>query len=326
MKNKVLILGAGGFIGNHLAKRLKSEGHTILGIDLKHPEFNESPCDSFIIGDLRDSAFCEKYITGEFHEVYQLAADMGGAGYIFSGENDFNVMHNSALININVTRLAVERKIQKIFYSSSACIYPKRNQEDPENPQCSEETAYPADPDSEYGWEKLFSERLFLSAARNFNLNVRIARFHNVYGTHGIWNNGKEKAPAALCRKVAEAKNNGHIEIWGSGNQTRSFLYIDDCLNGIRQLMDSDFRDPINIGSEELISINDFARMIIGISKKNLSIKNIDGPVGVNGRTSNNQLAEKHLSWKPNFTLAEGITHTYQWINSQMKVSEKSAI
>jgi nucleoside-diphosphate-sugar epimerase len=313
-----LVLGAGGFIGNHLVTRLKNEGYIVCGIDLKYPEFNKTACDIFIVGDLRDAAFCKQYITNKFDEIYQLAADMGGAGYIFSGENDFNVMHNSALINLNIINCCLEQHIQKVFYSSSACIYPKNNQQDPLNPQCKEDSAYPAEPDSEYGWEKLFSERLYLSASRNHHLNVKIARFHNVYGTNGVWDNGKEKAPAALCRKVAEAKNGGVIEIWGSGNQTRSFLFIDDCLDGIRKLMNSDFEGPVNIGSEEMISINDFAKLIISISGKTISIKNIEGPVGVNGRTSHNALAKQKINWQPQFTLLQGITKTYQWINEQI--------
>lgn len=247
----VLILGAGGFIGNHLATRLKLEGHTVIGIDLKLPEFNTSACDKFILGDLRNYEFCKAQFSIPFDEVYQLAADMGGAGYIFTGENDFNVMHNSALINLNITKLAIETNVKKIFFSSSACVYPKVNQTDPLNPNCSESSAYPADPDSEYGWEKLFGERLYLAAHRNYNLQVRIARFHNVYGPNGVFSNGKEKAPAALCRKVSEAENGDTIEIWGTGNQTRSFLYIDDCIDGVRKLMNSDFVGPVNIGSEE---------------------------------------------------------------------------
>jgi GDP-D-mannose 3', 5'-epimerase len=324
--SKALILGAGGFIGNHLAKRLKEEGYYVLGIDLKYPEFNTSVCDEFIVGDLRDYEFCKKHVSNEFDEVYQLAADMGGAGYLFTGENDFNVMHNSVQINLNITKLAIEHKIQKVFYSSSACIYPKRNQVDSENPLCSEDSAYPADPDSEYGWEKLFSERIFLSANRNYGLNVRIARFHNVYGPYGIFDNGKEKAPAALCRKVAEAKDGGSIEIWGNGSQTRSFLYIDDCLDGIRKLMNSDCIEPINIGSEEKISLNDFAKMIITISRKKLEIKNIEGPVGVNGRTSHNKLAKEKINWEPHISLCDGIGKTYQWINTQVKQVETTSI
>lgn len=315
---KALVLGAGGFIGNHLVTRLKNEGYYVCGIDLKFPEFSQSECDEYFIGDLRDFNFCQKHILSSFNEVYQLAADMGGAGYIFTGENDFNVMHNSALINLNVSQLVIENEIQKVFYSSSACIYPKHNQLDAQNPRCDEASAYPADPDSEYGWEKLFSERLFLAANKNYNLQVRIARFHNVYGPFGVYNNGKEKAPAALCRKVAEAQNGGIIEIWGTGDQTRSFLYIDDCLDGIRKLMKSDFVGPVNIGSEEKISLNDFATMIINISGKDLKIKNISGPVGVNGRSSNNDLVKSVISWEPKFTLREGIEKTYDWINSQV--------
>ena len=319
---KVLVLGAGGFVGNHLVARLKSEGHGVVGVDVQPPKYNKSLADKFVLGDLRDLAFCNSIITSDFDEIYQLAADMGGAGYIFTGENDFNVVHNSALINLNISRLAIERGIKKTFYSSSACIYPVRNQQNPDNPICSEESAYPADPDSEYGWEKLFSERLYLASHRNYNLNVRIARFHNVYGPYGEFNNGKEKAPAALCRKVAEAKNGGHIEIWGDGSQTRSFLYIEDCLDGIRKLMDSDFTGPVNIGSEEKISINSFAQMIIKISGKDIAIKNIKGPVGVNGRVSHNKLAIEKIGWQPKMSLPEGIKKTYEWVNRQVNHKE----
>lgn len=320
---KAIVLGAGGFIGNHLAGRLKSEGFYVKGIDLKLPAFGESPCHDFVLGDLRDPGFCAKHITSDYDELYQLAADMGGAGYLFTGENDFAVMHNSALININVCKLAVELGLKKVFYSSSACIYPKHNQLDPDNPQCAEHSAYPADPDSEYGWEKLFSERLYLSAARNYGLQVRIARFHNVYGPLGVYNNGREKAPAALCRKVAEAQNGGSIEIWGSGTQTRSFLYIDDCLDGVRKFMDSEFSGPVNIGSEEKISLNDFANLIANISGKNLTIKNVDGPIGVNGRTSDNALALREFDWQPKYTLRQGISKTYEWIHAQVIHGEK---
>lgn len=323
---KALVLGAGGFIGNHLVKRLKEEGYWVTGIDLKHPEFNPSFCDEFIIGDLRDLLFCKTHINGNFDEVYQLAADMGGAGYLFTGENDYQVMHNSASINLNLIQLAIELNFKKVFYSSSACIYPKYNQNDPQNPNCLENSAYPADPDSEYGWEKLFSERLYLSAYRNHHLNIRIARLHNVYGTHGTWNTGKEKAPAALCRKIAETEDGGNIEIWGSGDQTRSFLFIEDCLDGIRKLMASDFKEPINIGSEELVSINDFAKMIVALSGKNLSIVNIDGPVGVMGRRSDNRLAKEIIKWQPKVSLAEGIGKTYHWINQQILESTTNRI
>lgn len=322
---RALVLGAGGFIGHHLALRLKREGHFVKGIDIKHPEFETSPCDEFVVGDLRDFLFCKKHIAG-FDELYQLAADMGGAGYLFTGHNDYNVVRNSAAINLNVSQLAIELNIPKVFYSSSACVYAKHNQVDAENPQCSEASAYPAEPDSEYGWEKLFSERLYLAAKRNYGLNVRIARFHNVYGPAGAWNSGREKAPAALCRKVAEAESGGTIEIWGDGKQTRSFLYIDDCLDGIKKLMVSDFSGPVNIGSDEKIAINDFAEMIIGISGKTLFIKNIDGPVGVNGRTSDNNLALQKIGWQPRTTLQQGISKTYRWISEQVVLSEKSSI
>lgn len=323
---RVLILGAGGFIGSHLAVRLKNEGHWIKGIDLKQPEFAASACHEFVTGDLRDARFCRTHINEPFDEVYQLAADMGGAGYLFTGENDYNVIHNSAAINLTVSALAIELGVKKIFYSSSACIYPKHNQLDPDDPKCTEDSAYPADPDSEYGWEKLFSERLYLSAHRNHGLNVRIARFHNVYGPQGTFNTGREKAPAALCRKVAEATNGGSIEIWGPGTQTRSFLYIEDCLDGVRKLMDSDFTGPVNIGSEEKISLNGFAAMIIGISGKTLHIKNIDGPVGVNGRTSHNRLAAEKIGWQPRIRLQQGIAATYEWISSQVVQREAAAV
>jgi nucleoside-diphosphate-sugar epimerase len=248
-------------------------------------------------------------------EIYQLAADMGGAGYIFTGDNDANVMHNSATINLNVIDVATKKRVKKVFYSSSACMYPEHNQLDPDNPKCSEDSAYPADPDSEYGWEKLFSERLYMAYNRNHGIAVRIARFHNIFGPNGAWNNGKEKAPAALSRKVAETDNNGVIEVWGDGLQTRSFLYIDECLEGVRRLMESDFMGPVNIGSEEMISINDFAKMIIQIAGKDISINNIPGPEGVRGRNSDNYLIQEKLGWKPSIPLKEGITKTYNWIS-----------
>lgn len=323
---KALVLGAAGFIGNHLVSRLKQEGYYVKGIDLKYPEFNQSEADEFVIGDLRDFNFCKNHIHHHVNEIYQLAADMGGAGYLFSGDNDFNVVHNSALINLNVSKLAIQQQIGKLFFSSSACIYPKYNQTDPLHPNCKEDTAYPADPDSEYGWEKLISERLYLSAKRNYGLNVKIARFHNVYGPLGVFNNGKEKAPAALCRKVAEALDGSQIDIWGSGEQTRSFLYIQDCLDGIRKLMMSDFTGPVNLGSEEKISLNDFAKLIIQISGKKLIIKNVEGPVGVNGRTSDNTLASNKLQWQPKFSLKEGITQTFNWVNTQVKSLHETSI
>jgi len=318
-----LVCGAGGFIGSHLVKYLKGAGYWVRGVDLKYPEFSETEADDFIIGDLRDPEVCERVFRNNkgiigYDEVYQLAADMGGAGYIFTGENDAHVMHNSALINLNIVELCRKYMAKKIFYSSSACIYPKFNQEDPENPLCSEESAYPAQPDSEYGWEKLFSERLYRSYARNHGMNVRIARFHNIFGPEGTWTGGREKAPAALCRKVAEAPDGESIEVWGSGSQTRSFLYIDECVRGIRRLMNSEVTDVLNIGSEEMISINGMAKMIIDLSGKNLTVKNIDGPVGVQGRNSDNHLIKEKLDWSPQYGLQEGLENTYDWILTQV--------
>lgn len=318
MKTAV-VLGAGGFIGSHLVKRLKKEGYRVTGADLKYPEFSKTEADEFIIGDLREISIVRKVIVDNCDELYQLAADMGGAGYIFTGEHDADVMHNSAQININVSKVAVDKKVKALFYSSSACIYPEHNQTDPENPTCAEHTAYPAQPDSEYGWEKLFSERLYLSYKRNYGLNVKIARYHNIYGPEGAWNNGKEKAPAALCRKVAEAPENGTIEIWGDGKQTRSFLFIEDCLDATTRLIRSDKSGPYNIGSEEMISINEYAKLIMNIAGKNLSIHNIKGPEGVRGRCSDNNLIEKDLNWKPHFTLRAGMEIHYKWIATQNK-------
>jgi len=317
---KTLVCGAGGFIGSHLVKRLKKEDFWIRGVDLQYPQYNKTQADEFIIGDLRNPQFCRKVLNLPFDEVYQLAADMGGAGYIFTGENDANVMHNSALINLNIIQLAVEKKVKKIFYSSSACIYPLYNQLDPDNPKCSEDSAYPAQPDSEYGWEKIFSERLYLSYQRNYGLDVKIARFHNIFGPEGTWKGGREKAPAAICRKVAEAKDRGEIEIWGDGKQTRSFLYIDECLDGIRKLMDAkDFHGPVNIGSEEMVTINQMAEMVIKISGKKLKIKQVKGPQGVRGRNSDNKLMRKKLRWEPKMKLKDGLKKTYRWIEEQVK-------
>lgn len=313
-----LVLGAGGFIGGHLVKRLKSEGYFVKGVDLKHPEFSETSADEFIIGDLRNPQLVDNLIDDSFTEIYQLAADMGGAGYIFSGEHDADVMHNSAMINLNVAHAVSKSKIHKLFYSSSACIYPEFNQLDPLNPNTMESSAYPANPDSEYGWEKLFSERLYMSYARNYNLQVKVARFHNIFGPEGAWRGGREKAPAAICRKVAEAKDGASIEIWGDGRQTRSFLYIDECIEGIRRLMQSDFAGPVNIGSEERISINAFTKAIIHLSGKDLSIHNIDGPTGVRGRNSDNQLIQEKLAWKPTAALVDGLRQTYSWIEQQV--------
>jgi nucleoside-diphosphate-sugar epimerase len=315
---KILVCGAGGFIGGHLVKRLKKEGFWVRGVDLKHHEYTQLPADEFVIGDLRDVQVCKEVLQG-IDEVYQLAADMGGAGYIFTGENDANVMHNSATINLNIADLAVKMGIKKIFYSSSACMYPAYNQEDPDNPKCSEDSAYPAAPDSEYGWEKLFSERLFLAYYRNYGLAVRIARFHNIFGPEGTWQGGKEKAPAAMCRKVAEAEDGTYIEVWGDGKQTRSFLYIDECIEAVRRLMDSDFTGPVNIGSEEMISINGLAQLVMEVAGKKLTIKNIPGPVGVKGRNSDNKLIREKLGWDYSMTLREGIAKTYAWINEQVQ-------
>ena len=321
MKKQILICGAGGFIGSHLAKKLLTDGHTIVCVDIK--PFNEwfqfhDKTTNHVL-DLTKQSSWNVLSQYNFDEVYQLAADMGGAGYIFTGENDANVMHNSALINLLCVEYCTRTKVKKVFYSSSACMYPAYNQEDPTNPNCKEESAYPAAPDSEYGWEKLFSERLYLAFARNHGLQVRIARFHNIFGPEGTWQGGKEKAPAAICRKVAEAVDGTSIEIWGDGIQTRSFLYIDECVEGVLRLMESEFTGPVNIGSDEMISINDLAKMVIGISGKTLTIKNIPVPQGVRGRNSDNTLIHKELGWKPTQPLVEGMKKTYSWVNTQVK-------
>ena len=314
-----LVCGAGGFIGSHLVKRLKNEDFWVRGCDIKYQEFSETEADDFVIGDLRDPVICRNVVDRPFDEVYQLAADMGGAGYIFTGEHDSEVMHNSAMINLNMVDICYKAGVKKMFYSSSACIYPEYNQMDPDNPKCSEDSAYPASPDSEYGWEKLFSERMYLAYHRNYGFAVRIARFHNIFGPEGSWNNGKEKAPAAFCRKVAETKNGGEIEMWGDGKQTRSFLYIDECLEAVRRFMDSDFTGPVNIGSEEMVSINSLAKMIMGISGKMLNIKHIEGPLGVRGRNSDNSLLRKVIGWEPSAPLVEGLKKTYVWIKKQVQ-------
>jgi nucleoside-diphosphate-sugar epimerase len=317
---KALICGAGGFIGSHLVKKLKRESFWVRGVDLKFPEFSPTAADDFIIGDLREPDLCKSILDQSFDEVYQLAADMGGAGYIFTGEHDADVMHNSATINLNMLHFGNKAGIKKIFYSSSACIYPEYNQTDPDNPKCSEESAYPANPDSEYGWEKLFSERLYLSYFRNYNMNVRIARFHNIFGPEGTWQGGKEKAPAALCRKIALSDDNGEIEIWGDGKQTRSFLFIDECLDGIRKLMESsDFRGPVNIGSEEMVTINQLAEIIMSIAGKTISLNHIKGPLGVRGRNSDNKLVREKLAWAPSLPLKYGLEKTYKWIEEQVR-------
>lgn len=319
---RILVCGAGGFIGSHLVKRLVAEGNWVRGVDLKYPEYWDTFANEFIKGDLRDPSVVKIALDDSIDEVYQLAADMGGAGFCFTGENDADILHNSALINLNIAKQCVKSKVNKVFYSSSACAYPERNQLDPNNPNCIESSAYPADPDSEYGWEKLFSERIFLAFSRNYDLDVRIARYHNIYGPYGTWDGGREKAPAAICRKVAKAKDGETIDIWGPGTQTRSFLYVDECVEGTIRLMNSDFQGPVNLGSDRMISIVDFTKMIINMSGKNLKINHIDGPVGVAGRNSENSLIKQKLSWVPSNNLEEGIIKTYKWINE--KVNENT--
>ncbi len=324
-KKTALVTGAGGFIGSHLVKLLKKEGYWVRGVDLKYPEFSKTQADDFVIGDLRDPRICDKVTDQPFDELYQLAADMGGAGFIFTGDNDSAVMHNSATINLNMLESSRKQKVKKIFYSSSACIYPERNQLDPDNPNCAEDSAYPAAPDSEYGWEKLFSERLYMAYHRNYGMDIRITRFHNIFGPEGTWTGGREKAPAAMCRKVAQTPDGGEIEIWGDGKQTRSFLYIDECLIGVRKLMASDFLDPVNIGSEEIITINDLVGMAMDIAGKKLTIKHIEGPLGVRGRNSDNRLIKEKLGWAPSRPLREGMEKTFAWINEQVKTTVHSS-
>ena len=327
---KALVLGAGGFIGNHLVNRLKSEGYWVRAADLKYPEYSKTSADEFIIADLTDYCKCSLLMLApqqhslddkenSFDEVYQLAADMGGAGYIFSGNNDAVLMHNSAQINLNIAELCKQFNVKKVFYSSSACMYPAYNQEDPNNPKCSEDSAYPAAPDSEYGWEKLFSERLYLAYARNFGMNVRIARFHNIFGPMGTWDGGREKAPAAICRKVLKANDGDEIEIWGDGEQTRSFLYIDECIEGVRRLMESDFTGPVNIGSDEMVTINQLVDIACSFENKNLIKKHISGPLGVRGRNSDNELIFNKLNWQPNYPLQKGLSSVYWWIKDQLQ-------
>ena len=313
----VLVNGAGGFIGSHLVRRLREEGYWVRGVDLKRPEFSETAAHEFILGDLRDPSVVARAVDG-VDDVYQLAADMGGAGYIFTGEHDACVMHNSATINLNTVEASRKARVKRIFYSSSACIYPDYNQRDAENPVCTEDSAYPAAPDSEYGWEKLFSERLFLAYARNYGMEVHIARFHNIFGPEGTWQGGREKAPAAVCRKVAEAADGGHIELWGDGRQTRSFLYVDECLEGVRRLMESEFEGPVNIGSDEMVTINGLAEMAMRIAGKNLSIRHIQGPLGVRGRNSDNRLIQQRLGWSPSQPLEHGLEKTYRWVEAQV--------
>lgn len=339
MKN-ALVLGGGGFIGGHLAKRLKEEGFYVKIVDIKpkHEFFDHDIiCDDYMAGDLRDPRIVEKAFDSKnnkaYDEVYQLAADMGGAGYIFTGDNDANVMHNSALINLNVVHESVKKNAGRVFYSSSACMYPEHNQLDPKNPNCEESSAYPANPDSEYGWEKLFSERLFLAFNRNYKLDVRVARFHNIFGPLGTWTGGKEKAPAAMCRKAAETPSGGSIEVWGNGEQTRSFLYVDECVEAVLKFMrQDDFYGPVNIGSEEMVTINQLAEMAIELSGKDIKIENIEGqdfidkygfscPIGVQGRNSDNKLYKEKMGWEVNQPLIDGMKSTYEWIDDQVKNS-----
>lgn len=328
-----LVLGGGGFIGSHMVKRLKSEGYWVRSVDLKKPEFSDTGADDFIVGDLRDPRLVERAIRRSggspvFDEIYQFAADMGGAGYIFTGEHDANVMHNSAMINLNVLdsvhKLNQElgRSATKVFYSSSACMYPEYNQLDPDNPNCSEDSAYPANPDSEYGWEKLFSERLYFAFNRNYDIQVRVARFHNIFGPEGTWRGGKEKAPAAICRKVAEST--GEVEIWGDGKQTRSFLFIDECIEAVRRLMESDFMGPVNIGSEEMVTINQLVQITADVAGKKVVVKHIPGPTGVRGRNSDNSLIRERLGWDFSMSLHEGIERTYRWISDQISEEAKA--
>jgi nucleoside-diphosphate-sugar epimerase len=322
LKN-VLVCGGGGFVGSHLVKRLKREGCWVRSVDLKYPEYVPTEADDFMIGDLADVATCRAAVDRRFDEVYQLAADMGGAGYIFTGEHDASIMHNSAMINLNMLDVCTRRNIKRIFYSSSACIYPEHNQKDPSNPNCAEDSAYPANPDSEYGWEKLFSERLYLSYHRNHGLDVRIARFHNIFGEEGTWTGGREKAPAAVCRKVVEVEDGGEIEIWGDGKQTRTFLYIDECLDGVLNLTRSDWTGPVNIGSEEMVTINQLVALVARIASKRITVRHVPGPLGVRGRRSDNQLVLKKLQWKPGRPLEEGIRRTYSWIEEQIRLRRK---
>jgi GDP-D-mannose 3', 5'-epimerase len=325
MRQRVLVGGAGGFIGGHLVKRLKAEGYWVRGVDLKRHEYSESAADEFIVGDLCVPEVARAAVDG-IGEVYQLAADMGGAGYIFTGEHDADVMRNSATVNLNILEFGTRAGVNKFFYSSSACIYPEYNQLDPDNPTCSEESAYPAAPDSEYGWEKLFSERLYFAYMRNRGAQVRVARFHNIFGPEGSWSGGREKAPAAICRKVAEASDGGEIEIWGDGKQTRSFLYIDECLEGVSRLMKSDFTGPVNIGSEEMVTINQLVALVAKIAGKQITIRHIPGPLGVRGRNSDNRLIGEKLGWRPTRPLEEGIEKTYAWIYRQVVNNRPSVV
>jgi GDP-D-mannose 3',5'-epimerase len=322
---RVLVAGAGGFIGGHLVRRLKAEGYWVRGVDLKRHEYSETAADEFIVGDLCVPEIARASVDG-VSEAYQLAADMGGAGYIFTGEHDADVMRNSATVNLNILEFGTRAGVKKFFYSSSACIYPEYNQLDPDNPKCSEESAYPAAPDSEYGWEKLFSERLYFAYMRNRGIEVRVARFHNIFGPQGSWTGGREKAPAAICRKVAQAPDGGEIDIWGDGKQTRSFLYIDECLEGVSRLMKSGFTGPVNIGSEEMVTINQLVALVAKIADKRIVVRHIAGPLGVRGRNSDNLLIGQKLGWKPSRPLEEGMEKTYAWICRQVAGGRPRAV
>ena len=320
---KILVCGAGGFIGTHLVTSLKNQGHYVVGVDLKYPLYSKTDADEFHIVDLRNQDLVAKIVTTDLDEIYQLAADMGGAGFISTGDNDADIMHNSATINLNILNEMVKKGVKNVFYTSSACVYPEYNQLDPDNPKCSEDSAYPAEPDSEYGWEKLFSERLYLSYGRNYGFRVRIARLHNVFGPLGSWCDGREKAPAALCRKVIEST--GEVEVWGPGNQTRSFMYIDECIEGIHKMMACASQMPINLGSDRMISINDLVLLIAKLAGKDIKIKNIPGPQGVMGRNSDNNLIKGLIGgWAPADTLEYGLEKTYAWIKSQKKIFTKT--
>jgi len=318
MAKYALVCGAGGFIGGHLVKRLKHDGFWVRGVDLKFHDFSETEADDFMVGDLRDQSFCRSVVDRRFDEVYQLAADVGGAGYVFTGEHDADVMRNSATINLNMLDVCHKRNIEKIFYSSSACMYPAYNQDDPLNPNCSEDSAYPAAPDSEYGWEKLFSERLYLAYRRNYGIHTHIARYHNIFGPAGTWTGGREKAPAAICRKVAMALNGDEIEVWGDGDQTRSFLYIDECVEGTVRLVRSNFAGPVNIGSEEMVTINQLVQLVADIAGRRIEKRHIPGPQGVRGRNSDNRLIREKLHWEPTQSLRTGLESTYRWVAQQV--------
>ncbi len=322
-QKKALVCGAGGFIGAHMVKKLKREGFWVRGVDLKKPEFGETKADDFVVGDLRDPVLCNNVTDQPFDEVYQFAADMGGAGFVFTGENDAAIMHNSGMINLNMLEAGRKARIGRMFYSSSACIYPEYNQMDPDNPNCAEDSAYPAAPDSDYGWEKLFSERLYMAYARNYGMNVHVARYHNIFGDEGTWTGGREKSPAALCRKIAEAKDGGEIEIWGDGKQTRSFLYIDECIEGTQRLLRSDVMGPLNIGSQEMVTINRLAELVMEVAGKKVSLKHVPGPLGVRGRNSDNRMIKEKLGWAPSQPLKKGLEVTYKWIAEQVKKTGK---